>query len=146
MYLLGSDQPMIFQSSSIEKIFGSPAAQADLANAPDYPRVPVTSWPRIISSLTWMQNGQVNTYTGPGPLLTDDHPNSEYFLLQGAGWESRYVSFEQPAFKLALAVGGLLVVLVVIVAADALFYRRRRRVPPASSGDAVRVREGVSAL
>jgi spermidine synthase len=144
MYLLGSDQPMIFQSSSIEKIFGSPAAQADLANAPDYPRVPVTSWPRIISSLTWMQNGQVNTYTGPGPLLTDDHPNSEYFLLQGASWKSGYVSFEQPAFKLALAVGGLLVVLVVIVAADALFFRRR--VPTASSPEALRVREGVSAL
>ena len=135
---------MNFQSSSVEKIFGSPAAQADLANAPDYPRVPVTSWPRIISSLTWMQNGQVNTYTGPGPLLTDDHPNSEYFLLQGASWKSGYVSFEQPAFKLALAVGGLLVVLVVIVAADALFFRRRVRT--ASSGEAVRVREGVSAL
>jgi spermidine synthase len=125
MYLLGSDMPMIFKSSSIEKIFGSPAAQADLANAPDYPRVPIASWPRIISSLTSMQNNQVNAYTGPGPLLTDNDPISEYFLLSASPWSSKGLLFEKPAFELALVVGGLLLLLIVIVAVDARFGRRR---------------------
>ena len=126
MYLLGSDMPMNFQSSSIEKIFGSPAAQTDLANAPDYPREPIASWPRIISGLTWMQNNEVNAYTGTGPLLTDNNPISEYFLLKGTGsWSSPRLWFEKPASELALVVGGLLLLLVVIVAVDARFGRRR---------------------
>ena len=126
MYLLGSDMPMNFQSSSIEKIFGSPAAQADLANAPDYPRVPIAKWPRIISNLIWMQNNQVDAYTGPGPLLTDNDPLSEYFLLKTPGsWSGKQLAFEEPASRLALAVGGLLLLLVVIVAVDARLWRRR---------------------
>ena len=126
MYLLGSDMPMIFHPKSIDKIFGSPSAQSDLANAPDYPRIPTASWPRIISHLTWLQNDQVNAYTGPGPLLTDNDPISEYFLLKGAGsWSSNQLPFERPAFKLALVVGGLLVLLVIGVAVDAWLWRRR---------------------
>ena len=126
MYLLGSDKQMIFTASSIEKVFGSAAARADLAGAPDYPRVPTASWPRVISSLTLMRNNQVNAYTGPGPLLTDNAPMSEYFLLSGAGsWSSSMLWFEKPAFELALVVGGLLLLLVVIFAVDARFRRRR---------------------
>ncbi len=126
MFLLGSDKPMVFRPNTIKEIFGSHAAQADLANAPDYARVPTASWPGIISSLTWMQNNQVNAYTGPGPLLTDNDPSSEYFLLKGAGsWSSQSLGFEKSAFELALVVGGLLVLLVIVVVLDAQLWRRR---------------------
>lgn len=73
-----------------------------------------------------MQNGEVNAYTGPGPLLTDNNPISEYFLLKGAGsWSSKRLWFEKPTFELTLVVGGLLLLLIVIVAVDARFGCRR---------------------
>jgi hypothetical protein len=73
-----------------------------------------------------MQNNQVNAYTGTGPLLTDNNPISEYFLLKGTGsWSSPRLWFEKPASELALVVGGLLLLLVVVVAVDARFGRRR---------------------
>jgi spermidine synthase len=129
LYLLGSDEPMSFQAATVERVFGSPAAQADLANAPDYPRVAATAWPAIIHQLVWLTNDQVNSYTGPGPLLTDNHPLSEYFLLHGAGLypNEAFSGFEGPAEQLALVVTGLLGLLVLGLVADGL--RRRRRVP-----------------
>jgi spermidine synthase len=124
MYLLGSEAPMIFRASTIMHVFGSPAARADLAGAPDYRPVPVTSWPSIIQSLVWMRGGQVNAYTGPGPMLTDDHPLSEYFLIQGYG-----VGFKGPALELALVVTGLLGLLVISIVVETLWRRRMRRLP-----------------
>jgi spermidine synthase len=128
MYLLGSEAPMIFRASTIMHVFGSPAARADLAGAPDYRPVPVTSWPSIIQSLVWMRGGQVNAYTGPGPMLTDDHPLSEYFLIQGYG-----VGFKGPALELALVVTGLLGLLVISIVVETLWRRRMRRLPGMSS-------------
>ena len=124
MYLLGSEAPMIFRASTIMHVFGSPAARADLAGAPDYRPVPVTSWPSIIQSLVWMRDGQVNAYTGAGPMLTDDHPLSEYFLIQGYG-----VGFKRPALELALVVTGLLGLLVISIVVETLWRRRMRRLP-----------------
>lgn len=106
MYFLGSDAPMTFRAGVIEKVFGSPAARADLANAPDFGPVPVTAWPAIIARHVWLTDAQVNAYTGAGPLLTDDRPLSEYFLIHGQG------GFEQPAVDLALVVTVLLVLLI----------------------------------
>jgi spermidine synthase len=125
MYLLGSDSPMAFHPSAIERVFGTPAARADLDGAPDYAPVPTSSWPSVISKLVWMKGDQVNTYTGPGPLLTDDHPLSEYFLLRGNSWSK----FERPAVRVALVVSGLLGLLVICLLADVLLRRGRRRRP-----------------
>jgi spermidine synthase len=124
MYLLGSEAPMILHASTIMHVLGTPAARADLAGAPDYRPVPVTSWPSIIQRLVWLRNGQVNAYTGAGPLLTDDHPLSEYFLLQGFG-----VGFKRPALELALVVTGLLGLLVISIGLETLWRRRMRRLP-----------------
>jgi hypothetical protein len=125
MYLLGSDAPMTFSASAIDQVFGSPAAQADLANAPDYGPVPVGSWPSIISKLVWLTNDQVDAYTGPGPLLTDDHPLSEYFLIDGVGDGS--LPFELPAIHLAVVVTGLFGLLVIGLVVAELPRRRYQR-------------------
>jgi spermidine synthase len=119
MYVLGSEAPMILRASAIMHVFGSPAVRADLAGAPDYRPVPVTSWPSIIHRLVWMTDGQVNAYTGAGPLLTDDHPLSEYFLTQDFG-----VGYERPTLELALVVTGLLGLLVISIVLDTLWRPR----------------------
>lgn len=121
MYLLGSQAPMVFRDSAIRHVFGSPAARADLASAPDFHSVRVGAWPSIIRGHVWMTDGQVNAYTGAGPLLTDDHPLSEYFLIQSYG-----VGFERPALQLALVVTGLLGLLIVGLAVGGLWRRRVR--------------------
>jgi spermidine synthase len=121
MYLIGSQAPLVFTGGAIRHVFGSPAARADLDSAPDFRPVPVSAWPSIIRSHIWMTGDQVNAYTGSGPLLTDDHPLSEYFLIQSFG-----VGFEQPALHLALVVTGLLALLIIGLAADGLWRRRVR--------------------
>jgi spermidine synthase len=80
-YSIGSDAPLVFHKATIERIFGSPAAQADLAGAPDWPGEPVSTWPALIEHHILLTNDQVDTFVGPGPLLTDDRPISEYYLL-----------------------------------------------------------------
>jgi spermidine synthase len=122
MYLLGSQAPMDFRSSAIMRVFGSRAAQADLAGAPDYGPVPVTSWPSIIHRHVWLTNGQVDAFAGSGPLLTDDHPLSEYFLIHYLRSKS---GLPRSAFQLALVVTGLLILLVISVVSEALWRRRR---------------------
>ena len=127
MYLLGSQSPMDFRASAIMRVFGSRAARADLAGAPDYGPVPVTSWPSIIHRQVWLADGQVDAYTGSGPLLTDDHPLSEYFLIHDLGLRSKHGQppFERPALQLALVVTGLLGLLVISVLSEALWRWRR---------------------
>jgi spermidine synthase len=127
MYLLGSQAPMDFTASAITRVFGSRAARADLAGAPDYGPVPVASWPSIIRRHVWMTNGQVNAYAGPGPLLTDDHPLSEYFLIHDLRVRAKD-GLSRSAFQLALVVTGLFGLLVIGVVLEAL-WRRRRPVP-----------------
>jgi hypothetical protein len=57
-------------------------------------------------------------------MLTDDHPLSEYFLIQGYG-----VGFKGPALELALVVTGLLGLLVISIVVETLWRRRMRRLP-----------------
>ncbi len=128
MYVLGSQAPMVFRASAITAVFGSRAARADLASAPDYGPVPTTSWPGIIQRLVWLTNGQVDTYSGPGPMLTDDHPLSEYFLIRDLGPAADRGSgkFERPALQLALVVTILLGLLACGVVLETLWRPTRR--------------------
>jgi len=128
MYVLGSQAPMVFRASAITAVFGSRAARADLASAPDYGPVPTTSWPGIIQRLVWLTNGQVDTYSGPGPMLTDDHPLSEYFLIRDLGPAADRGSgkFERPALQLALVVTILLGILACGVVLETLWRPTRR--------------------
>lgn len=129
MYLLGSQAPISLRRSAIMKVFGSPAAREDLAGAPDYRPVPVSSWPSIINSHVWLTNGQVNAYTGAGPLLTDDHPNSEYFFLQNLDLsQNSQPVFERAALESGLVVMCLLILLVAGLALEAVSRWRKQPV------------------
>ncbi len=43
---------------------------------------PSTGWIEEISRQTWLAGDAVRTYTGSGPMITDDDPRPEYFLLR----------------------------------------------------------------
>jgi spermidine synthase len=121
-YVLGSSAPITFSQAAIRAVFGSPAASADLRGAPDFPARSTAQWVSIIRGSVWLTGNQVNAYTGTGPLITDDHPLTEYFLLEGYG--------SSPAlFRLCLVVIGLLALLILGAAVDSASWRRTRSAP-----------------
>jgi spermidine synthase len=120
-YILGSQAPIVFSPTAIRAVFGSPAARADLQSAPDFPARSTTQWVSIIRGSVWLTNNQVNAYTGAGPLLTDDHPLTEYFMLHGTG--ARATSL---VLRLCLVVTGLLALLIIGAAVDSAARRRSR--------------------
>jgi spermidine synthase len=135
MYLMGSEAPINITTANILKVFGTPSARFDLAGAPDWPRTPTSEWPSIIRQRTWLVNNQVNRFTGPGPLLTDDHPLTEYFFLSdlsnASGPEPK---FERAALQAGLAVTCLLLLLIIAMTGEAAARRwrvssRRRLLP-----------------
>ena len=125
-YIMGSQAPINFAEPALRSVFGSKAAQADLAGAPDFPVRSTAQWVSIIRHSVWLTDNQVNAYAGAGPVITDDHPLTEYFLRYG------YVS--APAewsvmIRLALVVSGLLVLLILATAADSAASMRTRAAP-----------------
>jgi spermidine synthase len=125
-YIMGSQAPINFTEPALRSVFGSKAAQADLASAPDFRVHSTAQWVSIIRHSVWLTDNQVNAYAGTGPVITDDHPLIEYFLHYG------YVSapVERSLMsRLDLVVSGLLVLLILAIAADSAARRRTRAAP-----------------
>jgi hypothetical protein len=120
-YILGSQAPIALNPAAIRAVFGSPAARADLRGAPDFAARSTARWVSIIRSDVWLTNNQVNAYTGAGPLLTDDHPLTEYFMLAGSGPRAEVLPL-----RLCLVVTGLLVLLIIGAAVSSASRRRTR--------------------
>lgn len=122
-YILGSQAPITFSPAALQATFGSPAAQADLAGAPDFPAESTAWWVSKIQDSVRLTNNQVNAYTGTGPLLTDDNPATEYFMLADSDPRA-----EPLPLRLCEVVTGLLVLLIIGAAVD-VAWRRRTRSP-----------------
>jgi spermidine synthase len=125
-YIMGSQAPITFTEAAFRSVFGSQAAQADLAGAPDFPVRSAAQWASIIQRGIWLTDHQVNAYAGPGPVITDDHPLTEYFLVRGYGAGPAERS---TMIRLDLVVSGLLVLLILGIAADSAARRRTRAAP-----------------
>jgi spermidine synthase len=127
LYAMGSQSPIDITTANILKVFGTNQARADLGGAPDWPPTPTADWPSIIHKLTWLVNNQVNRYVGAGPLLTDDHPLTEYFFLSDLGTiGGNTPRFERTALQAGIAVTGLLLLLIIGITADAVSRRSQR--------------------
>ena len=134
VYIMGSQAPITFTPAGISAAVGSPAARADLQGAPDYHPTTTAQWVTDIRGDVWLTNSQVSAFTGPGPLVTDDHPLTEYFVLHGFGSPGT----TQLVQRLLLVVAGLLGLLIVAYAADSALRRRPRAVTgSAVAGSAV---------
>jgi hypothetical protein len=56
---------------------------ADLASAFDARgAATVDAWLDRIHGIQWISDEKIDRFVGPGPLITDDRPYSEYFLLR----------------------------------------------------------------
>jgi spermidine synthase len=81
-YMLGSSAPLVFDAAYLASLLGSPSAQADFATAPDDPHLDGAGWATAIRSDDWITDSAVDAFVGNGPVITDDHPVSEYFLIR----------------------------------------------------------------
>ena len=82
-YMLGSDQPIDLSPERIRAILERPGILDDISSAFDSPASTVDDWISVIDRQQWMADDAVRGYAGDGPLITDDEPRPEYFLLRG---------------------------------------------------------------
>ena len=81
VYMLGSDAPITWDVATISQLLDSPQAAADIASAPDSRYLPKQPWSTIVASMPWLQDVAVDRFAGDGPMITDDHPLTEYYVL-----------------------------------------------------------------
>ena len=82
VYMLGSDAPMAFDDATIAEVLNRPGILDDISSAYDSPEHTVDGWVRRIDSLRGLSDGEIDAYVGDGPLITDDRPLPEYFLIR----------------------------------------------------------------
>ncbi|MBV8195228.1 MAG: hypothetical protein JOY80_06835 [Candidatus Dormibacteraeota bacterium] len=81
VYMMGSDAPITWNQSDVTRLLDSPQAVADMAGAPDAQYLEPGSWTQLLQNMVWLRDSQVDAFTGPGPVITDDHPLTEYYVL-----------------------------------------------------------------
>src|SRR6185437_14184353 len=82
VFMLGSTSPLTMTPDAIRSVLSKPNLAADLTNTPDGGNRTLQQWISLIPTLLWIQGDKVGEFTGPGPLITDDRPLTEYFLLR----------------------------------------------------------------
>ena len=81
-YMLGSAQPMSLDPQVGAEVLGRPGVLEDISSAYDSPQSTIDGWLAEIGRQTWLVDDAVRAYAGDGPMITDDQPRPEYFLLR----------------------------------------------------------------
>ena len=82
LYMMGSDEPMAFDDATSREVLGRPGILEDISSAYDSPAKTIDQWIVRIDQLLWISDDEVDRFAGSGPLITDDRPLPEYFLLR----------------------------------------------------------------
>jgi len=82
VFMLGSASPVSFTPNAIVLVLGRPGVADNLSTAPDSPVHDSAAWSQLIPSLVLATGDAVRSGVGPGPIITDDHPRTEYFQLR----------------------------------------------------------------
>ncbi len=87
IYMLGSTDSIAFSEANIRAVLERPGVLEDISSAYDSPAKTIDAWVEVIRRQTWLTGEGVREEAGPGPLITDDRPRPEYFLLRRVvGW------------------------------------------------------------
>ena len=81
-YMLGSDGPVDLDPALVREALGRPGVLADVDAAVDSGNRTADEWVATLQDLTWASGDQLRTAVGDGPLITDDRPLPEYFILR----------------------------------------------------------------
>jgi hypothetical protein len=81
-YLIGSDGSVDVEPAALEAVLARPGVLDDVNSAPDSNNRPADEWARVFEADTWATGDELRTIVGDGPLITDDRPLPEYFILR----------------------------------------------------------------
>jgi spermidine synthase len=83
IFMLGSDEPIALDEAAIRDVLGRPGVLDNLSEPFDTPATTIDQWVLEIPQLVWLDGvTSIDARAGSGPLVTDDRPYSEYFLLR----------------------------------------------------------------
>jgi len=82
VYMLGSQGPVSLDPANVADILARPGIVDDLMNTAGNPVARPQDWAARIDSLTWISGAQVQAFAGTAPVITDDRPFTEYFILR----------------------------------------------------------------
>ena len=82
IYMLGSMDPLALDPAVAREVLSRPGVLEDISGAYDSPADSVDGWLDVIEQQTWLTDDVARAYVGDGPLITDDRPRPEYFLLR----------------------------------------------------------------
>ena len=81
-YMIGSDGSVDLDPALMQAALERPGVLEDLNSAPDSKGRSVADWVQTLQGNTWAAGDQLRAAVGDGPLITDDRPLPEYFLLR----------------------------------------------------------------
>jgi hypothetical protein len=81
-YMLGSDGNVEIDRQALIDVLNRPGVLDDVNSAPDASGLTAEQWADRIAGLKWASGDQLRQAVGDGPLITDDRPLPEYFILR----------------------------------------------------------------
>ena len=84
-YMLGSMQPVVLEDAGVREVLARPGVVEDISSAFDSRADDVEGWVEVIEGIDWLVDDGLRDYAGDGPMITDDAPRPEYFLLRELG-------------------------------------------------------------
>jgi hypothetical protein len=81
-YMIGSDGSVDLDPATMAAALARPGVLADLNGAPDSRNRSSADWIATLQANTWAAGEALRTSVGDGPLITDDRPLPEYFLIR----------------------------------------------------------------
>jgi spermidine synthase len=91
-FMLGSRHAMSLDTTVVREVLARPGVLPELEAMDDAPSITREEWPRLIEQAIWLQGAQVRRYAGDGPLITDDHPLPEYFVIRHLTTKGEYIT------------------------------------------------------
>jgi hypothetical protein len=82
VYMLGSTEPIDVDEAAARAVLDRPGVVDDLVDTVDAPVTTLDAWVAIVGSLAWIEGDAVRRFAGAAPMILDDRPATEYFLLR----------------------------------------------------------------
>lgn len=81
-FLFGSDNPLAFRPENTAAVLAMRGVVEDLSAVKDAPASDPAAWANVVPRLVRLEGEAVDRFIGSGPVITDDRPLPEYFLLR----------------------------------------------------------------
>jgi spermidine synthase len=81
-YMIGSEGSVDLNAEAIVEVLSRPGILDDVNEAPDSGNRSAQTWANLLTGLTWAAGDQLRNAVGDGPLITDDRPLPEYFIIR----------------------------------------------------------------